>query len=102
MLVPCGRSSLRCAVEASPEARLRSMLRVVFAKQARCAKRLLLRTVEIVMAPGDDPLRIETAARLHVRHHPPAAERVGRQVADRVEEPQAVLAVDTLHRAHVL
>src|ERR1051326_3472438 len=43
--------------------------RARLAQQPRHAKRLLLRPVEIVMAPRDDPLRVETAARLDVRHH---------------------------------
>src|SRR3954454_20356236 len=62
----------------------------------------LLGAVEVVVAPGHDPLGVEPATGLDVGDGPPAAIGVGGEVADGVEEPGAVLAVDVGTGGHVL
>ena len=54
------------------------------------------------MAASDDALRVQTTAGLDVRHRAPAAIGVGREIADRMEQADAVLAVDIGARRHVL
>ena len=65
-------------------------------------ERLPLRGREVVEPAGHDALRVEPTARLEVGDRLPAAQGVGGEVADRVEQARAVLAVHVRARAHVL
>src|SRR5690242_8362194 len=58
--------------------------------------------LDVVVLAGDQLLREQAAAGLEVGHVVPAAEGVGGEVADGVEQLRLVLAADVRAGAHVL
>ena len=62
------------------------------------ASAICLARVEVVVLAGHDPLGVQPAAGLDVGDRLPAAVGVGGEVADGVEQPGAVLAVDVVAR----